>query len=263
MATATDTTTVRIRRAATVAKARALIDLGQQSAAAALVPTSAVSTSYRYRFTFVQATGDNGIWSFNTNQGRYTVQDSNDVITGVIKNALPFISANDPRVPVVDAKKKGFDGQTNLYTIALWGSRGDEVPLVSGIDARLIEAEAKLQANDIAGMMTILNVLRTDRTSSLTIGTRAIPAMPALAVPATQDAAVTLFFREKAFWTFGRGQRLGDMRRLIRQYKRTEDQVFPTGLFFKNGSYGHDVNLPVLDSEKTNPNFKGCIDRNA
>ena len=33
--------------------------------------------------------------------------------------------------------------------------------MVSGIDARLIEAEAKLNANDIAGMMTILNALRT------------------------------------------------------------------------------------------------------
>ena len=32
--------------------------------------------------------------------------------------------------------------------------------MVSGIDARLIEAEAKLNANDIAGMMTILNALR-------------------------------------------------------------------------------------------------------
>ena len=40
---------------------------------------------------------------------------------------------------------------------------------------------------------------------------------------------MTLFFREKAFWTFGRGQRLGDERRLVRQYGRTQDQVFPVG----------------------------------
>ena len=86
--------------------------------------------------------------------------------------------------------------------------------------------------------------------------------MPALPTPATQDAATTLFFREKAFWTFGRGQRLNDVRRLMRQYKRTEDQVFPTGSYFKGGTYGHTIQLPVTNTERSNPLFTGCIDRN-
>ena len=62
-----------------------------------------------------------------------------------------------------------------------------------------------------------------------------------------------------------RGMRLGDLRRLIRQYGRTEDQVFPSGKFHKAGgaSYGTDVNLPVTDNERTNTNFTGCIDRKA
>ncbi len=64
------------------------------------------------------------------------------------------------------------------------------------------------------------------------------------------------FFREKAFWTFGRGQRLPDLRRLVRQYERTEDKVFPTGGYFKGGTYGHDVNLPVPSSEQVNPQFQ-------
>ncbi len=81
-------------------------------------------------------------------------------------------------------------------------------------------------------MMTILNALRAAKP---TIGNVAIPAMAALPTPADQDAATSLFFREKAFWTFGRGQRLTRPRRLIRQYKRTEDQVFPTGSYFKGG----------------------------
>jgi hypothetical protein len=85
--------------------------------------------------------------------------------------------------------------------------------------------------------------------------------MPALTAPPTQDAATSLFFREKAFWTFGRGQRLGDLRRLMRQYNRPQDQVFPTGAFFKGGSYGTDVNLPIPQAELNNPNSKGCTDR--
>lgn len=254
----TDAHSVSVKRAASIAKARLLVDQGQFGPAAALVSTSAVPTNYQYLLTFAQSSGDNGLWSLNTNQGRYTVADSNDVITGVIKNALPFISAKDPRVPVADAKKKGFDGQTNLFTFGM--ARGDPIPLVSGIDARLIEAEAKLNANDVAGMVTILNGLRT---SAQTLGAIKVPVMSSLPAPSSQDAATTLFFREKAFWTFGRGQRLGDERRQVRQYKRAQDQVFPVGAFFKNGVYGSDVNLPVTDSEKTNPNFHGCIDRSA
>jgi hypothetical protein len=88
--------------------------------------------------------------------------------------------------------------------------------------------------------------------------------MPALTTaPTTKDAALTVFFREKAFWQFGRGFRLGDLRRLIRQYGKTQDTVFPVGPLFKGGTYGTDVNLPMVDSELTNPNFHGCIDRSA
>jgi hypothetical protein len=87
--------------------------------------------------------------------------------------------------------------------------------------------------------------------------------MAALPVPTSQDAAVSLFFREKAFWQFSRGFRLSDLRRLVRQYKRTQDKVFPSGQHYKGGTYGSDVNFPVPDGELVNPQFHGCIDRNA
>jgi hypothetical protein len=109
-------------------------------------------------------------------------------------------------------------------------------------------------------MMAILNALRLAKP---TIGVTAIPPMPPLATPITVEAATTLLFREKAFWTFGRGQRLPDLRRLIRQYGRTQDTVFPVGLYFKGGSYGADVNFPVPSSEAVNPLFHGCLDRQA
>ncbi len=41
------------------------------------------------------------------------------------------------------------------------------------------------------------------------------------------------------------------------------DNVFPTGSFFKGGTYGLDVNLPVTTNEYQNPNFHGCLDRKA
>jgi hypothetical protein len=142
----------------------------------------------------------------------------------------------------------------------LYKGQFDPLVLASGVDARLYEAEAKLQGGDLAGMMTILNALRQARP---TIGVTSIPALAALPTPANAADATTLLFREKAFWTFGRGQRLPDLRRLIRQYGRTQDQVFPTGLYFKGGSYGTDVNFPVPASEAVNPLFHGCLDRKA
>ena len=100
--------------------------------------------------------------------------------------------------------------------------------LVNGIDARLVEAEAALRANNPAQMIAILNTLRA---TPLTIGTLTTKPslLPPLTDPGTLDGEINLLFREKAFWTFSRGQRLGDLRRLIRQYGRTADQVFPVG----------------------------------
>jgi hypothetical protein len=157
---------------------------------------------------------------------------------------------------------RGSDGVTYLRATSLYGQT-TPMALVNGIDARLIEAEARLAANDIPGMITILNALRA---TTLTIGTVTVsPAqLPPLATPTTKDAAVSLLFRERAFWTFGRGLRLGDMRRLIRQYGRTPDTVFPSGTYPNGGgTYGTDVVFPLGPDENGNPNFKGCLDLNA
>jgi hypothetical protein len=135
------------------------------------------------------------------------------------------------------------------------------VNLASGLDARLVEAEERLQADDLAGMTAILNGLRAAPPALTPIYTPL--AMPALPVPSNKNAAVRLFFREKALWTFSRGQRLGDLRRMVRQYGFTQDQVFPSGAFFKGGSYGTETNLDVSSLERNNPNFSGCIDRDA
>ena len=75
--------------------------------------------------------------------------------------------------------------------------------------------------------------------------------------------AVTLFFREKAFWTFGRGQRLNDLRRLMRQYGRTEDKVFPVWrLLQRRDIRPLDPTSRCHRVERVNPLFTGCMDRN-
>jgi hypothetical protein len=75
---------------------------------------------------------------------------------------------------------------------------------------------------------------------------------------------VNLLFNERARWLWLTAHRLGDMRRLIRQYGRPANTVFPTGSYFKVNfaSYGTDVNFPIPITEKQNPNFSACLDRN-
>jgi hypothetical protein len=265
LVTGTDASSIAIHRVNEIAKARAQIDLGNYAAAAALVAD--VPTNYQYLMTFSLTTTSPELYLLNgTQPSRFVVGDSFSVVNGganLIRNALPFASAGDPRVPVTGSTsntKKAFDGSTPWAGQLLYG-QADPFPVLTGIDARLIEAEAKIATGDYAGMFATLNALRV---SPQTIGNKTISVMPALTTaPTTQDAALTLFFREKAFWQFGRGFRLGDLRRQIRQYGRTQDNVFPFGTWFKGGAYGTDVNLPMVDTELTNPNFHGCIDRKA
>ena len=272
-ATATAAGDLLVRRALLVTKARALLGNNKIAEAAALVPTSAVPNTFSYDMTYATSSGDVTLWAQPASSRRYTVGDS---LEGrgrniLVKNAIPFFTAQDARVPVrytVSTNGRDTtisqDGLIPSRTTTLW-ARSSTVAVLNGLDARLIEAEGKLKAGDIAGMMTILNALRATPPKLGEVQPTAAQ-LPPLATPATQRAAEDLFFREKAFWEFGRGFRLGDMRRLIRQYGRTQDQVFPVGVHYRGGNYGVDVNLPVTQAEENNPALEGqaaCLDRNA
>jgi starch-binding outer membrane protein, SusD/RagB family len=270
IATGTDTVAVSVVRASRVGKARALLGLDKVVEAGALVSAANVPTTYAYLTTYSLGGGNNIIWSQAASQRRYSVGDSleGNARNILVKNAIPFFSSKDPRLPVVYSVSskgdttKSQDGLTYSRTTVMYGQT-TAVALANGIDARLIEAEAAFRANNPALMITILNALRA---TAFKLGevSYAANALPALADPGNDAARRTLLFREKAFWTFSRGQRLGDMRRLIRYYKLPQDQVFPVGTHYRGGTYGTDVNLPVTTDESNgNPNFKGCTDRNA
>jgi hypothetical protein len=262
VSTGSDTATLTANYGIRIAKARALVELGKFAEAATAVAN--IPTDWIWWHTYATTSGDNGLWNYNNSVKRFTVGDSFDT-GGLIRNALPYASARDPRVRVLGSTIAstlgvGFDNTTNLVTQQIWPNRSDPLPFLSGVDARLIEAEARLQANDIDGMMTILNALRS---APRTLGAINSGVMTALTRPTTTAAATDLYFREKAFWQFSRGYRLADLRRLVRQYGRPQDQVFPSGQFFKGQTYQTDVNFPVTTSEEANPNFNGCIDRKA
>lgn len=265
----TDAQSVSIATAARIGKGRALMALNQYGAAAQAV--AGIATSYKYQHTFSLTTSSNIIWNQGFSAKRYSVGDSIDGNNRdiLVRNAIPFTSAKDPRLPVTDTKLNaqptvGQDGGTIMRLTQIY-DRLTAIDVVNGVDARLIEAENQLKNNDITGWLATLNGLRQGANRVTTIGTVTIgaTALPLLTDPGTPEARVSLMFREKAFWTFARGQRLGDLRRLVRQYNRPATSVFPEGVHFKAGNFGSDVNLPVVTDEENNPNFNGCLDRNA
>ena len=75
-------------------------------------------------------------------------------------------------------------------------------------------------------------------------------------------ARVDMLFRERAFWLFATGHRMGDMRRLLRQYGRSHDNVYPIGPYKAGVSYGEDVVFILTLSEQSNPNGRTCTDKN-
>jgi hypothetical protein len=244
-----------ITNLALVGRARALLDLGlfdEAAAAAADVPTE---FQYVTEHSEAPLQLQNAIWAY-TNQGLWSVADQEG------GNGVPYVTEQDPRVPAdtVDSDEDGFadtglDSQTIQYALFKYADAGASVPVADGIEARLIEAEAELRNGSYGAMTAILNALRQ---------TAIDPALPNLATPGSATAAEDQLFSERAFWLYATGHRLGDMRRLIRQYSRPADTVFPVGDYHKGGAvYGSDVNLPLPIDEENNPNGGVCLDRNA
>lgn len=249
-------TSKKVLYAATVGKARVLVNLGQFAAAAALVTN--VPTTFKLNSDHCLGSGcnENGIYNAAVAaSSRYTA------VTNEGQNGLNFLSTPaDPRMPWATSTRSGFSAIfTNLPTTLKPLRAGPNV-LVDGIEARLIEAEARLQGNTDADRAAVLGMLNNLRATGLT-GT----VIPPLTQATTQAAAVTQLFTERAYWMYLTGHRLGDLRRLVRQYGRDAETVFPTGEQAAplSGPYGADVNFPVPAIEKNNPNFTGCIDRKA
>src|SRR5205085_1277842 len=81
---------------ATLAKARAFIELGQSATAAALV--SSIATSFTDAST-LSGTESNKLFLFNSSQKRYSLDDSINS-AGVVANAYAIYTQTDPRLSV-------------------------------------------------------------------------------------------------------------------------------------------------------------------
>jgi hypothetical protein len=246
------TTTASVVRLASIGKGRALLDKGDFAGAAAAV---AAVTPGQYTTTHSLSTGrqQNGVFVFNNPSGarggtaRFGVSD----VEGT--NGLNFRTAADARVPT-QQMGLGFDNTSPLWVFLRYLDRTSPVTVASYIEARLIRAEAALHAAPGTSAMTdTLNALRADAVNNGGF------TLAALADPATDSARTMLLFRERAFWMFGQGHRLGDMRRLARPpYNYPVTSIYPVGLYPKGTVYGTNTELPVPFDERNNPKYTGC-----
>jgi starch-binding outer membrane protein, SusD/RagB family len=230
---------------ARVGRGRVLIDQGNFAQAAAAVSAVPNGFSYVIEGSSNSARQNNGIWNYTVNFPGFSVPEREGT------NGLPWQSADDPRVPVINTGAVGFDGETPYFMQDVYPDKESSTVLASGVEARLIEAEAALQGGNSDVAFNTLNALR------------ASVGLTNLATPGTAAARVDALFAERGFWLWLTAHRLSDLRRLVRQYGRPQASVFPTGSYHKGGSYGSDVNFPVSSDERNNPNFESCLDRNA
>ena len=256
-----------------VGKGRALLNLGQFAAAAAAVASVPTTFKLASNHCFGGNCTDNGNYLAAAQPSSRYTPANNEGINGL--NFLPAVA--DPRLPWAPSTRAGFNtAWLSIYMpiplkvcpsyrgTGCPGTRnttGENV-LADGIEARLIEAEARLQGKTQADRDAVFATLNTLRATGIT----GFPVTPlAGAAPTTDAAAVTQLFNERAYWMYLTGHRLGDLRRLIRQYGRDAESVFPTGEQQAplSGPYGTDVNFPVPAQEKNNPKFTGCLDRKA
>lgn len=239
--------------AARIGKARALQALDRHDEAAAAVAD--VSTSFQTDVTYSQnaSSPNNGVW-YNINTERRSSAATRDGENGLSFFQRGSSPQTDPRIPV-DSAGFGLGGTgVPLYVQGKYPQRGSDIPLASGIEARLIEAETLLDGGASAAYLPVLNALRAT-----------VPGLGDLADPGNPDDRVRQLFEERAYWLWLTGHRLGDLRRMVRQYGFGPGEVFPTGPTIFGSQRGSDVNFPIPEVELNNPEFteRDCFDRGA
>ena len=256
-------TNARVLNGSKIGKGRTLMNLGKFAEAAAAV--AGIPTNFILTTSHSTNSNNNGPWSASTSgASRYRL------MTNEGKNGLPFLgqtAAQDARINWTTSTRSGFSSQFSAQPNQSKFAQFTDGVISTGAEARLIDLESQLQAGTQAARDAVFAGLNSLRTGGAAIGgatgtTLITVAAISGSAPTTQDAAIDLLYKERAYWMWLTGHRLGDLRRLVRVYKRDSEAVFPTGTLTSplDGTYGASTTITVPFSERNNPNFKGCLE---
>jgi hypothetical protein len=233
---------------AIVGKARAMLGLGDISGAAGVASDVPDDFVYIIEHSDNSRRQENGIYTMTTTRRQYSIADGKggngiDYRTrGDINNPNP-----DPRVAWDGGTGFGQNDKDLYYNQLKYTSPSTSVVLASGIEARLIEAEAAAQGGDNATVASIHDALRA--TESLA---------PVDLTGMSLTDLIDYHFDERALWLYSTGHRHGDMRRLMRVYNRNLEDVFPWGTSIQNVEYSSTIAFLIPQSEANNRNFEEC-----
>jgi len=227
---------------ARVVKGRVLLDQGKYDSAAAVV--APVNTEDRY-------VTENARVSMNSPSCPgclYTALGNGEGGNGVY-----FAAPGDPRIPLRFLKVRHTNVHDSLYITTHGLNPTDVTTLASGVEARLIEAEVALHDG-------------SDTWKPILDNLRATVGLDTLVDPGTPASRLDLLYGERARWLLMTGRRLGDMRRLIKNYGRPAESVFPTGLWHggtgANYSTGTAIPFSLANQRQYNPYITtGCTAR--
>lgn len=247
---------------AKIGKGRALMNLKEFSAAAIAVDGIAKADSFflSYSQTLApsQTSPDHAFWTLTgiSSRYRYSRMSNGEGINGLMWMA-PTPAQQDKRIPVATTTTTTGGVTTTVFANPahqLKYSDGNvKLGIATWIDAKMILAEEKLSRSEITWLDEINEARRS-------------VSLPDTVDPGNSVARENLLFREKAFWGFLKASRLGDMRRLVRQYSRNPDSVYPVGSYTNIGSftfYGDAyVMTPPTAEWDNNYKYTGCLDYN-
>jgi len=212
-----------LRNLALVGRARARLNQGKRTEAAAdaaLVPAGFVYTA---KNTAAAGRAENRIFRFNNTNGTVTVDSQ--------FRAQTLGGAADPRVNVTDAGRGGSLPTVRLFVQNKYRSLNDPIPMATWREAALIRAE-------VAGGATAVQLINQLRTAA---------NLPAYA--GTVEAEIQAQVREeRRRELFLEGHRLYDTIRFNLPLVPAAGAPFPNG----GGTYGNNKCLPLPDVERLN-----------
>ncbi len=252
---------VRYTLLARIGKARALVSLGRYEDAANTVSDVQQNDKFRLTYTETAASGTSSttpadaFWTMDGNSSKARQAGHEIVNREGINGLVWYTNPNniDPRLPVTVQKVADTFTFTPVVRQAKFPSGSISVNLASWVEAKLIESEYLLSIDDPQWLSPLNEARRSIGLSDTT-------------APSSMKDKTDLLFRERAYWFYGHGTRLSDMRRLVRQYGRPINSVYPIGEYSRASdvfTYSDAVVfIPSIREHNENYAYSGCINRN-
>lgn len=177
-----------LTNAAYAGRAQARLDMGDYAGAAA--DAQKVPDGYAWQAKY----------SLNSDRENNWVSHESVLRAYFSVYATFAVTADDPRTPWTDAKKKGVDGKTPFYLQGKYPTMDTDIDLARYDEMRLIEAEAAIRAGDVAGGMAKLNAERASYKLAPVTATDAASAMAAL----RHEREIVLWMEDRRLWDLSR-----------------------------------------------------------